>query len=144
MLIRLAIVAAAVIALAQPVWREPPVGRASRSGLARAVVVDRSPRMARPSDDRRPASERVAEEIGRLSHADDQRLIDAVHLRAGLAAAAGWAARQSGDREVVVVSSFPAGSLRANDVSALPEGVGLKLITIPLAPDPQPTGPPLE
>src|SRR5262249_27125685 len=47
-------------------------------------------------------------------------------------------------REVVVISSFPVGSLSASDIAALPQSVGLKLIAIPLAPDPQPTGAPLD
>ena len=83
MLIRLAVVAAAVIALAQPLWRNAAAARAAASGLSRAVVVDRSPRMAQPSDDGRPGAERAAAEIGRLSVATNQVGVDAIDIRAG-------------------------------------------------------------
>lgn len=144
MLIRLAVVAAAVIALAQPVWRNASATRAADPGLSRAVVVDRSPRMAQPSDDGRPGGERAAAEVNRLSGATNQIVVDAADIRAGLAAAIGWATRQTGDREIVVVSSFAAGSLSAADAAAVPAGVGLKLIPVPVNLDSQPAGLPLD
>ncbi|HKW00907.1 MAG TPA: BatA domain-containing protein [Vicinamibacterales bacterium] len=140
MFIRLAVVAAAVVALAQPVWRNASAVRAAGPGLSRAVIVDRSPRMSQPSDDGRPGVDRAAAEISRLSSATNQIVVDAADIRQGLAAAIGWANRQTGDREVVVVSSFAAGSLSATDAAAVPSGVGLKLIQIPLNLNAQPAG----
>src|SRR5262249_37826389 len=128
----------------QPVWRNASEARATTPGLSRAVVVDRSPRMLRPSDDGRPGTERAAAEVSRLSNATNQIVVDAAEIRAGLAAAIGWAARQTGDREIVVVPNFPAGSLSAADVAAVPSGVGLRLISVPLNVNLQPAGPPLD
>jgi hypothetical protein len=140
MLIRLAVVAAAVVALAQPVWRNAPAARAIAPGLSRAVIVDRSPRMSQPSDDGRPGVDRAAAEVSRLSGATSQIVVDAADIRQGLAAAIGWANRHAGDREIVVVSSFAAGSVSAADAAGVPSGVGLKLIQVPLNLNAEPTG----
>jgi hypothetical protein len=144
MLIRLAVVAAAVMALAQPFWRNASAARAVAPGLSRAVVVDRSPRMAQPSDDGRPGVERAAAEMSRLGGATNQIVVDAIDIRAALAAAIGWAARQTGDREIVVISSFAAGSVNAADAATVPPGVGLKLISIVLNLSTQSAGLPLD
>ena len=144
MLIRLAIVAAAVVALAQPIWRDAAAARAAGPQLSRAVVIDRSPGMARPSDDGRPLAQRADEEVDRLANVANQVLIDATDLRAGLLSAAGWAARQTGPREVIVVSSFPLGSLDSTDIAALSKGVGIKFLQLALKVESQIVGPFLE
>ena len=145
LMLRLGILAAGVVALAQPVWRgasapSAPAGK----GLARAVVIDRSPRMSQPSNDAKPAADRAQAELARLPAAAEQVVVGATDIRAGLESAGAWAARQAGQRQVVVISSFAQGSLTAGDVAALPENVGLALIPIPIAPEASPAGAPLQ
>ena len=129
MVVRSLIVAAAVVALAQPIWRD----RASASGsapseLARAVVVDRAV----------PPSQSVGGE-----EATTQVVVEATDLRASLASAIGWVARQTGRREIVVISSFAVGSVAASDIASVPAGVGVRFVQVPVATDRHPTGPPL-
>jgi len=130
MIVRLLVVAAAIVALAQPIWRDRASdSAAASSALARAVVVDRAMSQGPPSVGGEAATTQV--------------VVETADLRAGLASAIGWIARQSGRREVVIVSAFPLGSLAAADVAAVPAGVGIRFVQVPAATGPQPVGLPL-
>jgi hypothetical protein len=144
MIVRMLAIAAAVVAVTQPVWRDRSALSAIASKqLARAVVIDRSPRMTRPAPDGRPASDRANAEVAGLAGASNQVVIESQDVRQALVQAIGWARRQDGDREIVVVSNFPIGSLSASDIDAVPAGVGVRLIQIPIATDDHPAGPAL-
>lgn len=130
MIVRLLIVGAAIVALAQPIWHgRPGAGPAASPGLARAIVIDRLT----------PAAERTVDGEA----ATTQVVVETADLRAGLASAIGWIARQSGRREVVIVSSFPFASLTAAYAAAVPAGVGLRFVQARASADDHPIGPPL-
>jgi len=121
MILRLAIVAAAVAAAAQPVliarWRMAQWD----ARTIRAVIVDTRPGTA-PRDD----AIRLAEEEMRAFKA--QRF-SGEDLPGALARAAAWFAQAPpGRREVVVVSDFRKGSLDGQDFGVLPSGVGVRTI----------------
>lgn len=121
MLVRMLAIVAAVMAVAQPVWRDRPELSASASTqLARAVVVDRS--------------SRASAEVAALPPASTQVVVQTSTMRQGLEQAIGWTSRQQGRREIVVISSFPIGSLSPSDVAAVPVGVGLRFVPIPIVP----------
>lgn len=130
MVVRLLIVAAAIVALAQPIWRD----RASASSpapseLARAVIIDRTVPQALHAVGGETATTQVVVEPG--------------DIRAGVASAIGWVARQGGRRELVIVSGFPIGSVAASDVANVPAGVGVRFVQVPISADEHPIGPPL-
>jgi hypothetical protein len=123
--LRVAIVAAAAIAVAQPVvitgWRRA----ASERTVHRAIVIDSSESMT-------PAASRVAEAVA----AERQQSPDAIEIRTpGLAdgmkqASASLQAIAGGRAEIVVISDFQKGSLDPSGLAAIPEGLGLRLIRI--------------
>lgn len=130
MIVRLLIVAAAIVGVAQPIWRDrASASSVAPSELARAVVVDRTvPQALR---------------AGGGETATTQVVVEAADIQAGLASAIGWIARQGGRRELVVVSGFPIGSVAASDVANVPAGVGVRFVQVPISADEHPIGPPL-
>jgi hypothetical protein len=123
--LRVAIVAAAAIAAAQPFlatgWRRADWERR----VSRALVVDASESMA-------SAASRVADAVAAERQASPGALeIRTGDLRAGLEQAV--SALDNGDAgraEIVVLSDFHKGTLTAADIAALPADVGLRFIAI--------------
>jgi hypothetical protein len=123
--LRVAIVAAAAIAVAQPVlltgWRRA----ASERTVHRALVIDSSESMT-------PAASRVAEAVA----GERQQSADAIEIRTpdladGLKqASASLQAIGGGRAEIVVISDFQRGSLDSSGVALIPEGLGLRLVRI--------------
>jgi hypothetical protein len=127
--LRVAIVAAAAIAAAQPFlatgWRRA----AWEQTVARALVIDTSDSMA-------PAASRVADAVAAERQASPGALeIRIGDLRAGLKQAASTLDDgKAGRTEIVVFSDFRKGSLTAADLAALPADVGLRFIAIDSGP----------
>jgi hypothetical protein len=123
--LRVAIVAAAAIAAAQPFlatgWRRADWERR----VARALVIDASESMA-------PAASRVADAVAAERQASPGALeIRTGDLRAGLEQAVSALDNgEAGRTEIVVFSDFHKGSLTAADIAALPADVGLRFIAI--------------
>ena len=115
--LRVAIVAAAAIAAAQPFlatgWRRAAWERR----IARALVIDTSESMA-------PAASRVADAVAAERQASPGALeIRTGDLRAGLEqAVSALDDGEAGRTEIVVFSDFHKGSLTAADIAALPAG----------------------
>ena len=121
LIVRMAIITAAVAALAGPVF----VGMRSVSAgtLARAVVVDTSASMNRLGADGRTAAMAARERAQALTNdASASRVIDGAALGAAVAAAAGWLAGTSGTRELVVISDFQTGIVRTGRPGAARPG----------------------
>jgi hypothetical protein len=133
---RIAIVLAAVAALAGP--RLGGVEAAADS-LAVAVVVDTSASISAASAGAGLAfvRERAKDAV---KGAASSIVIEAADLRAGLGSAAGWAARQPGRREVVVISDFQRGALDSAALHVVPRDAGLKMTVVPLAAPKLPSG----
>ena len=125
LILRVAIVAAAALAAAQPVvitgWRRAALERT----VHRAVVVDTSESVA--SGESRVAEALNAERL----RSPGAREFRTANPRDGVKqAAAALKAMGGGRAEIVVISDFQKGALGSSDVTALPEGVGLRFTAI--------------
>ncbi len=125
LILRLALVAAAVLALAQPV-----VITSGRIGqwdarIVRAVILDTSGRLEQSTDAARLAGQE-------LSGFRTQRFAG-TDLRDALQRAAAWFKdAPPARREVVIVSDFQRGALDFEDLSVLPGGIGVRTIRVPI------------
>ena len=121
LLVRLAIVAAAIAAAAHPLVMTPWRLAEWDARVIRAVVLDTSASVGgNPETARLADHELVAFRAQRFDSAD---------LRDGLARAAAWfAGAPPGRREVVIVSDFQRGSLDRDDLAVVPASAGLRTI----------------
>jgi hypothetical protein len=147
LLVRIAIIVAAVLALAQPVWVRPGAPAAQP---ARAVVLDMSASLGRTLADGRVGAD-VAREtaIAALGGAGTPAApnvpgvtVSTERLSEGVAQAAAWLAKQTPPRELVVVSDFQVGALVESDLDTVPEDADVRLLPIAVSgPVPVPSAP---
>jgi hypothetical protein len=132
LVVRCAVVALAVLALAQPLLLTPSRIAAWNRRTARAVVVDGSGSMARGSEGSPAAtSDASAVAAAELQGAFLARQFDAPDLTAGVASALAWLetvppARQ----EIVLISDFHEGAIDDKAIAALPSDVGLRTVVV--------------
>lgn len=127
--LRMAIVALAVLAAAQPLWLSSSRLAAWNGRTARAVVIDTSDSMKRARADGRTAAddaEAAAAAEGataltfRVSHHD---------LSEALRRARAWlASAPPARREIVVISDFQHGSLTASSIERIGREIGLRFV----------------
>ena len=128
LLLRMAIVAVAVVAAAQPLLLVPSRLRAWNARMARVIVVD-------VSDSVRNSGSAVSE-AGDVVSAESQGTvfaarIDAPELELGvLQAIQRLAAAPPARREIVVVSGFQRGALSRADLDAVPPAIGIRLVQV--------------
>jgi hypothetical protein len=127
LLIRLATIALAVAALAGPRFGSASVSTDEEA--ARVTVYDMTASAASGRTD-------SFVEGPRLRRAN----VLADSLSEGLKAASAWAARQSGQREITVVSDFQRGSVDDAAVGSVPPGIGLTFERVRSTPSPMPAG----
>ncbi len=129
LLLRLAICAAAVAALAQPLWRPDASRRGSADAIARAIVVDTSTLSA---DTTAAAfAERVIAE--RLATSETQHVVRTDAPALAIDGARAWLETLTGRGEIVVMSAFAAGALDSTDLTAIPAHIGLSFTRLPAA-----------
>jgi hypothetical protein len=122
LLLRLAIVAAAVLAAAQPLVMTPWRQARWNARIARAVVVDTSRGMPDPA-----VAARLADEQMRNVFAG--RRVNTPDLADGIDRAVRWLqSAPPARREIVLISDFQQGSLDEAAVRLIPADVGLRLI----------------
>jgi hypothetical protein len=135
--VRLGTIAAAALAMAQPVWLTQARVDSWNNRLARAVVVDTSEAMqVADASGTKPAE--LAKPIvdAEIAAAMTAIRIDTPSLTDGLTRAAAWlATAPPARREVVVVSTFRAGSVDASAIGRVPASVGLRLVQVGSATD---------
>jgi hypothetical protein len=132
LLVRIAIVALAVGALARPIVLTEARTAAWNARTARVAVVDISDSM-RVADGSGVAPEGAAAEAAaaELGTATYGRRTDARDLEEGLARASRWLATSPpARREVVVISDLQRGALRRPGTMAVADGIGLRFIPI--------------
>ena len=147
LMVRMAIIVAAVLALAQPVWVRPGAPAAQP---ARAVVLDTSASLRRTLADGRVGTD-VARETataaiggaGTPASPDAPSVtVSTDRVSEGVAQAAAWLARQTPPRELVVVSDFQVGALVESDLDTVPEDADVRLLPIAVSgPVPTPASP---
>jgi aerotolerance regulator-like protein len=131
LLLRMAIVALAVVALAQPLLLARPRLAAWNARMARAIVLDVSDSMK--------TSGALAEAAGAAKDEGQGAVfaarIDAPELRLGvLQAVEQLATAPPARREIVVVSDFQRGALARADLETVPPGIGIRLVQVGAAP----------
>lgn len=132
LLVRIAIIAAAALAMAQPVLVTDARVNVWNNRLARAVIVDSSQAMQIPDTSGTTpsalAKPLAAAEVAAAAHSIQ---IEAASLTDGLTRAAAWLiTAPPARREIVVISTFRAGALTDPMLKQLPPSVGLRLIQV--------------
>lgn len=124
LIVRLAIVTAAIIAAAQPVVITPSRIAQWNGRVARAVVLDTSGALANSAEAARLAGQEMsAFRAQRFASAD---------LRDAIQRAASWLEdAPPARREVVIVSDFQRGGLDVEDLAVLPAAAGIRTIRVP-------------
>lgn len=127
LVLRCAVLAAAVMALAQPRWSSRDQLR-DASVPARLILVDTSASVRRLTSDGGSALDRarsMAQQM--LDSARDGMIVETDRPGAHVAGAASWLARRSGLRELVILSDFQDGALSDGALAAVPAGIGINL-----------------
>jgi hypothetical protein len=129
--LRMAIVALAVLAAAQPLWLSPSRLETWNGRTARAVVVDTSESMKRARTDGRTAAE-DAEAAAAAEGATALTFRVGHHdLSEGLRRARAWlVAAPPARREIVVISDFQHGALTASSIKPIEREIGLRFVRI--------------
>jgi hypothetical protein len=129
--LRCAVIAAAVTALAQPVWRWRAPDRVVQPPLTRAIIVDASASMLRPAsgsstalDDARRLAAAIARESASARVAETPAPADAI------ASALAWLETQDGRKEIHVISDFQPGAVARSDVDRIPREIGARFVQI--------------
>jgi hypothetical protein len=125
LVVRCAVLLAAVIALAQPVW---PTANRRRDAQrpVRVILVDTSESMRRLTSRGRGLD--LARSLGRtlLDSARGGIVVESTDPGGSLAGAASWLDAHGGRREVVVISDFQSGSVHEGQVASISDGIGLR------------------
>lgn len=129
LVVRCAVVTAAVAALAQPSWSGPQP-HASRP--VRLILVDTSASMMRlTSTGDTPMTLATRQARVLLDSSSRGMIVEVARPGPAIAGAASWLSAQSGLRELVVVSDFQAGSVADGHLAGLGDGIGLRFIRVP-------------
>ena len=137
--LRCAVIAAAVAALAQPVWRWRAADRIGQPPLARALIVDASASMLRPAsagntalDEARRLAATIAKESATSRIAETRTPADAIE------SAVSWLDTQGGRREIFVISDFQPAAIARSDADRIPSAIGTRFVQIPVSSSPVP------
>ena len=131
LLVRLAIVAAAVAALAQPLWVSPSRKQSLNASLARVIVVDTSRSMFRAVANGQPAVDSARALAASLAtEAATSIVLQTATPSRVMAGAAAWLTAQSGRGEVVVLSDFQTGAVDSSAFAAVPLRYGVRAIPL--------------
>ena len=127
LLVRMAIVALAALAMAQPLVITSERLESWNARVARVVILDTS-QSVRTAGGETAAAQFAAAELSRATYA---RRIDSPDLDAALRRATAWLDEAPpARREIVVISDFQAGALRDTDLRAVPAAVGVRLLPV--------------
>ena len=150
--LRSSIVAAAAVALAQPLWVSAVRARDLERQIARAIVVDTSASMGRPvpaapaagnagsglgtsGAQVRPVALDAARDIARSLAADATlaRIVESDAPASLVPAAQAWLSQQPMRRELVIVSDFQPTTIARADLADLSADTGIRLEAVPVA-----------
>jgi hypothetical protein len=134
LLVRAATIAAAAVALAQPLWLTGARAIDVERALSRAVIVDTSASMDRLAPGGERAIDRARRDAAALTtEATASRVIDAASPANALPGTIAWIQAQSGRAEIVVVSDFQPDAIERADLDRVPAGIGIRLVAVPIA-----------
>jgi hypothetical protein len=133
LLVRIAIVSAAVLALTQPSCSSRPAD--DSNGVTRVVIVDTSASMRRVTPSGPVASVMARQVADRESMGvADSRRVETESPASTLPGVVAWLENRPGLREVVIVSDFQRGTLDSTDLASIPQSMGLTLAPIATTP----------
>jgi hypothetical protein len=128
LIVRLGIVAAAAVALAQPLILGLDRRRELDRALARVIIVDTSASMRRATSQGTPARDVARTEAGRLAaDAVASSVLESAAPAQTLEGAAAWLRKQTGRREIAILSDFQLGTVGPSDLAVVPAEIGLRL-----------------
>ena len=142
MLVRIAMLAAAVAALAAPLVVSADRERRLGAGIARAIILDTSESVRRASvpygsaqtatgGESSLAMDAVRGHGTRLaSEARTSVVIETGAPASALAGASAWLEHQRGRRELAIVSDFQTGAIDSSDLAIVPGDIGIRLIQV--------------
>jgi hypothetical protein len=129
--VRIYILVAAVAALAQPLLLTTRRRIALDNDLARAIIVDTSASMHRPTGAGETAIVAARREAARVARkARTSVILETSSPSSAIAGAAAWLSRQSSRRELVVVSDFQLGAIDSGDIANVPPTIGVQPLRI--------------
>jgi hypothetical protein len=135
LMLRMAIIAIAVAALAQPLWLDAARRSVRRGAPLRAIILDTSASMLRPAVSGERAIEEARREAKRLADESPGSVVLQTDLsRRAVAGAAAWLGRRSGRAELAIVSDFQIGSIDSATLSGVPPDLGVRLVRVTVAP----------
>lgn len=130
LIVRLGILATAVLALAQPLLNSAARKQSINSTLSRAILIDTSASVARsrPSlDSARTIAERLA------ADASASVILPTANVTNLVAGANAWLAMQPGRAELVVISDFQGSVVDSAMIARVPLATGVNLVRLPVA-----------
>ncbi len=131
LLVRLAILAAAVLALAQPLWVSAARKESLNASLARVIVVDTSRSMHAPLQGGTTAVDSALALATTLAaEASTSVIVQTGMPSSALAGAAAWLSTQGGRGDVVVLSDFQVGAVDSVALASIPAHVGVRAIRL--------------
>ncbi len=134
LIVRVAIFAAAVAALAQPAFRAPVQESGRARKVSRAIIVDTSISMRGATAVGRSAVGVARAEASRFADSSTtSTMIATDRPSSALPGALAWLETQPSPHEVIVLSDFQLGAFDATDVSRIPEHVGVRTVSIDAA-----------
>ena len=136
---RVGILGVAVAALAQPLLLLADRRASIDDRLARAIIVDTSASMSRPTAAGSRAVDSARAEAKRLANgARTSITVETASPESAISGATSWLGSQRSRRELVVVSDFQVGVLDSAMVAAIPASVGVRAVVIPVRPSDAP------
>jgi len=129
--IRVAIIAVAAAALAQPHFMSSGREQQLNRTLARSVIVDTSASMNRSLSAGGSAVDAARREAAELTKDTTRHHVQETPAPVRhLASEAAWLSTQPGRRELVVISDFQTGTLAVADVASVPVGIGVRFVHV--------------
>ncbi len=133
LVVRMAMLAAAVAALADPLWQSAARRAEWNARQARAIVVDTTPSVTGASDAARVARRSLAQR--EAASAFRAETFETKELADGIRRAASWLrTAPPARRELVVISDFQLGALDAAMLRDIPSHVGIRFVRTSGAP----------
>ncbi len=137
LLVRLATLALAVAALAQPMWMSSARQRAFATSMARLVIVDTSASVVRAVGGASALRDTLERTVAAMAGPDSGGVrgrIETASPAASIDGAVAWLAGQSERREIAIISDFQRSSIATRDLSRIPSDVGIRLVRLGPAP----------
>jgi len=133
LVLRCAVILAAVLGLAQPRWSNGERARSARMPV-RAILVDTSASMLRRAFDGTTALQRArAHGQQMLDSAREAIVVETDQPGMDVPGAASWLEGRSGLRELVIISDFQAGAFSDGSLATVSESIGIRPVRIALS-----------